>query len=81
MTCTTQPVGNLPAHPGLPVERLHEGRPIIAPTGHWWEDGVTFNTAAVYLPRSAEHDPLIAGLLGEGTSRIVAMSFCEPRSW
>ncbi|MHB0935073.1 MAG: glycoside hydrolase family 130 protein [Armatimonadota bacterium] len=67
MTCTTQPVGNLPAHPGLPVERLHEGRPIIAPTGQWWEDGVTFNTAAVYLPRSAEHDPLIAGLLGEGT--------------
>lgn len=62
----TQP-GNLPAYPGLPVERLHEGRPIIAPTGHWWEDGVTFNTAAVYLPRSAEHDPLIARLLGEGT--------------
>jgi len=67
MTCTTELAGNLPAYPGLPVERLHGGRPVIAPTGHWWEDGVTFNTAAVYLPRSAEHDPLIAGLLGEGT--------------
>jgi len=67
MTCTTQRAGNLPAHPGLPVERLHGGRPIIAPTGYWWENGVTFNTAAVYMPRSAEHDPLIAGLLGEGT--------------
>jgi predicted GH43/DUF377 family glycosyl hydrolase len=63
---TTLPGENLPACPNLPVERLHAGRPIIAPTGHWWEDGVTFNTAAVYLPRSTEHDPLIAGLLGEG---------------
>ncbi|HOF86697.1 MAG TPA: hypothetical protein PLZ36_01160 [Armatimonadota bacterium] len=57
------PNGNLPVCPGLPVERLHGGEPIIAPTAHWWESGVTFNTATVYLPRSAAHDPLIARLL------------------
>jgi hypothetical protein len=56
--------GNLPVHPGLPVQRLHDGTPIIAPTEQWWESGVTFNTATVYLPRSVENDPLIAGLLG-----------------
>ncbi len=56
--------GNLSACPGLSVERLHGGEPIIAPTAHWWESGVTFNTATVYLPRSAEHDPLISTLLG-----------------
>lgn len=61
----TLPSGNLPAFPGLPVERLHDGRPIIAPTEVWWESGVTFNTAAIYLPRSTEHDALIARLLGD----------------
>jgi predicted GH43/DUF377 family glycosyl hydrolase len=56
-------VTNLPPYPGLTIERLNGGRPILAPTAHWWESGVTFNSAAVYLPRSAQNDPLIAGLL------------------
>jgi beta-1,2-mannobiose phosphorylase / 1,2-beta-oligomannan phosphorylase len=48
---------------GIPVERLHGGEPVIAPTTNEWESGVTFNTAAVYLPRSAANDPLIRKLL------------------
>src|SRR5262245_384483 len=63
MTRMTTSCGNLCAHPGLPVQRLHDGAPIIAPTERWWESCVTFNTATVYLPRSAQHDPLIKRLL------------------
>ncbi|HEX2948185.1 MAG TPA: hypothetical protein VHV83_01210, partial [Armatimonadota bacterium] len=59
--------GNFLPYPGLPVERLYGGEPVIAPTDHWWESGVTFNTATVYLSRSAEHDPVIARLLGTDT--------------
>ena len=50
---------------GPAVERLNGGAPIIAPTENWWESGVTFNTAAVYLDRSPVNDPLIRNLLGE----------------
>ncbi|MCC6442729.1 MAG: hypothetical protein IT210_04625 [Armatimonadetes bacterium] len=46
-----------------PVERLNGGQPVIVPTGNWWENGVTFNSAAVYLERSEENDPLIRRLL------------------
>lgn len=49
---------------GPPVERLNGGAPIIAPTDNWWETGVTFNTAAVYLERSAVNDPVTEKLLG-----------------
>src|SRR5689334_2771342 len=49
---------------GIPVERLNGGAPLLAPTQNWWESGVTFNTAAVYLERSAINDPIIKGLLG-----------------
>jgi len=49
---------------GIPVERLNGGGPILQPTEHWWESGVTFNSAAVYLNRSPENDPLIRNLLG-----------------
>jgi predicted GH43/DUF377 family glycosyl hydrolase len=48
---------------GLPVERLFDGAPIIAPTANRWESGVTFNSAAVYLERSPANDPIIAGML------------------
>ncbi len=48
---------------GLPVERLNDGEPIIAPTNHWWEDGVTFNPAAIYLPRSPENEIILRALL------------------
>jgi predicted GH43/DUF377 family glycosyl hydrolase len=48
---------------GLPVERCNSGEPIIAPTNNWWETGVTFNAAAVFLERSPENDPIIQVLL------------------
>jgi predicted GH43/DUF377 family glycosyl hydrolase len=48
---------------GIPVERLNGGDPIISPTANWWETGVTFNAAAVYLPRSPETDAIIRALL------------------
>lgn len=49
---------------GLPIERVNGGEPLIQPTQNWWESGVTFNSAAVYLPRSEENDPIIATLAG-----------------
>lgn len=48
---------------GIPVERLNRGEPIISPSDNWWETGVTFNAAAVYLPRSPENDAIIRALL------------------
>jgi beta-1,2-mannobiose phosphorylase / 1,2-beta-oligomannan phosphorylase len=48
---------------GIPVVRLHGGRPILQPNGQWWEDGVTFNPAAVYLDRSPANEPIVAKLL------------------
>ncbi len=48
---------------GIPVERCNDGKPIIAPSENWWETGVTFNAAAVYLPRSPENDAIIRALL------------------
>src|SRR5689334_1687759 len=50
---------------GIHVERLNQGQPIIQPTDHWWEGGVTFNAASVYLERSPENDPLIRRLLDQ----------------
>jgi len=47
------------------IERLNNGHPILEPNGQWWESGVTFNPAAVYLERSDKNDPIIAGLLGD----------------
>jgi predicted GH43/DUF377 family glycosyl hydrolase len=52
---------------GVPIERLFGGQPILRPTDHWWESGVTFNTAAVYLERSTENDPIIQRLLDTET--------------
>lgn len=66
ITYSLSPCGNLPSC-GVPVERLHTGQPILAPTAQWWESGVTFNSAAVYLLRSAANDPIIADLLGAET--------------
>jgi predicted GH43/DUF377 family glycosyl hydrolase len=48
---------------GLPIERLNDGLPILAPTELWWETGVTFNAAAVYLERSPSNDCIIQALL------------------
>ena len=52
---------------GVTVERLHGGQPILRPTENWWEDGVTFNSAVVYLERSDSNDPLIKRLLAVET--------------
>ncbi len=48
---------------GLPVERCNQGEPIIAPTNNWWETGVTFNAAAIYLEPLPENDLVIRTLL------------------
>ena len=47
----------------ITIERCLGTEPIIAPTSHWWETGVTFNAAAVYLDRTAANDPIIQALL------------------
>lgn len=49
----------------LPIERLFEGKPLISPSEHWWESGVTFNSAALYLEPTPANVPTIKGLLGE----------------
>jgi predicted GH43/DUF377 family glycosyl hydrolase len=49
---------------GVPVTRCNGGEPILAPTDVWWETGVTFNAAALYLERSPENDPILDALLG-----------------
>lgn len=48
---------------GVPVTRCNGGEPILSPTDNWWETGVTFNAAALYLERSAENDPITGALL------------------
>jgi predicted GH43/DUF377 family glycosyl hydrolase len=49
--------------PGVPVERLNQGEPIVAPTEGWWETGVTFNAAAVYLEPSPGNEVVLRALL------------------
>jgi beta-1,2-mannobiose phosphorylase / 1,2-beta-oligomannan phosphorylase len=49
-------------HP-IRVERCNNGIPIVSPGANWWETGVTFNAAAVYLDRSAENDKIIHAVL------------------
>jgi len=48
---------------GAPIERLNGGKPIVTPTGNWWEDGATFNPAALYLEKSAINRPIIKKLI------------------
>jgi predicted GH43/DUF377 family glycosyl hydrolase len=45
------------------VERCNGGVPIISPGTSWWENGVTFNAAALFLGRSAVNDRIIRALL------------------
>lgn len=47
----------------MTVERCNNGTPIVSPTANWWETGVTFNAAAVYLDRSPDNDRIIQALL------------------
>jgi len=50
-------------HARIKVERCNGGKPIISPSDRWWENGVTFNAAALYLERSGAHDRVIRSLL------------------
>ena len=47
----------------LPVERCNNSVPIVLPGSNWWETGVTFNAAALFLERSAVNDRIIQTLL------------------
>ena len=47
----------------LIIERCNQGEPIVSPTAQWWETGVTFNAAALYLERSPVNDAIIQRLL------------------
>lgn len=49
---------------GVPVERLFDGRPILSPGERWWENSVTFNSAAVYLNNTPSNRGLIQTLVG-----------------
>jgi predicted GH43/DUF377 family glycosyl hydrolase len=60
-----------------PIERLNEEKPIIAPTNLWWENGVTFNSAAVLL-EGAERARLGPVLLGDedaGAEPLVVLHY------
>jgi predicted GH43/DUF377 family glycosyl hydrolase len=50
---------------GVPVTRCNGGEPIVAPTERWWESGVTFNAAALYLEPSAADEPILRALFPE----------------
>lgn len=45
------------------VRRLNRAKPILAPAARWWENGVTFNAAVVYLEPGAENETILRGLL------------------
>ena len=49
---------------GVSVERLFDGRPILSPSEQWWENSVTFNSAAVYLNNTPSNRGLIQTLVG-----------------
>lgn len=53
------------SRPDLVFERLFDGRPIISPTEHEWEAGVTFNTAAVFVENTPENARVMEALLGD----------------
>jgi predicted GH43/DUF377 family glycosyl hydrolase len=59
------------------IERLFDGKPVIAPTGDGWESGVTFNSAAILLTPTPENLPAIQTLLGpdESPREIVALHY------
>jgi predicted GH43/DUF377 family glycosyl hydrolase len=49
----------------LRIERLNSGAPLLSPTLNWWESGVTFNPAAIYIENKPEKRDVIENLLGE----------------
>lgn len=51
----------------LNIERLNQGKPLIAADPNGWDDGYTLNPTAIYLERSLRNDEIISGLLGADT--------------
>jgi len=49
----------------LRIERLNEGSPLLSPTTNWWESGVTFNPAAIFIQRKPQNQQVIDNLLGK----------------
>lgn len=49
----------------LKIDRLNNGAPLLSPTTLWWESGVTFNPAAIYIERRPENLAVIENLLGQ----------------
>ncbi|NQV35493.1 MAG: hypothetical protein HQ515_22560 [Phycisphaeraceae bacterium] len=49
----------------LGIDRLNNGAPILSPTTNWWESGVTFNPAAIYIKKTPENQAVINNLLGQ----------------
>lgn len=49
----------------LKIERLNNGSPLLSPTTNWWESGVTFNPAAIYIENTPENRAVIEKLLGK----------------
>jgi beta-1,2-mannobiose phosphorylase / 1,2-beta-oligomannan phosphorylase len=47
----------------LDIQRLNDGEPILSPTDHWWETGVTFNAAAFFLSSHGDDEPVLRALL------------------
>jgi predicted GH43/DUF377 family glycosyl hydrolase len=48
---------------GLKVERLNQGRPLIAADPYSWDDAFTLNPTIVRLERSPQNDHIIQGIL------------------
>ena len=65
------------AHDAPPIERLNDGEPIIAPTDLWWENGVTFNSAALLLkgPERARLGPVLLGADDAGADPLVVLHY------
>jgi predicted GH43/DUF377 family glycosyl hydrolase len=55
------------------VRRCFDGAPILSPTNHRCESGVTFNAAVTYLPNTDAYRPLITRLLA-GTVYLLPQS-------
>ncbi len=60
-----------------PIERLNDGEPITAPTHLPWEDGVTFNAAALLLEGAERRrlGPILLGDADVGSDPLVVVHY------
>ncbi len=47
----------------IKIERINNGEPILMPTENWWENGVAFNPAVIFLSNNKENENIIKELL------------------